>query len=379
LSIVQDLDDTGIKRFAQPIVFHLLDQPLSLLIHSESFASSLKYFRLRIPARPVVGPITRVYAANQVDDPDHGKIVPAIEVLDLSTCMVRENDIDSLLSRFSTLQHLILDDCVGLLRHAAGPAFGEEYVWWNSLGRRCAMFGLKKARDKEKELKALLDTLRQQQQRQQANNDISANIDQRREPRKSRQGRRGLATARITIRGANALSEAGSSTQLPLGLSIAPNIAPPKVNVLPPTPILKSLSLHAELKGIQLTGPQPDRSKIINEFEQGWYDGLRAVWDRRHRMGKSFKREREAHVNSVYCAFRPARDRDEEGDAFQDLVLIFKEDEHLFSAPRDAETADVMFPDAPILCLAGASLDPHAHSITCGHSMASAVWTERCE
>lgn len=137
LSIVQDPLDPSIapvQKFAQPLVFFRLD-PFSSMI-SSPYAQDIKHFRLRIPSRQIARFLYTQPGA-----------LPSLSLLDLSTCNVAESDVEQLLGRLVGLKHLIADNC-SLLR-------GEGD--WAAFGKTCALAGVKRAREREKKLKAWLE------------------------------------------------------------------------------------------------------------------------------------------------------------------------------------------------------------------------------
>ncbi|KAG6915258.1 hypothetical protein DXG01_012443 [Tephrocybe rancida] len=204
LSIVQDAftpdPNDPTPRFAQPIVFFRLDLHLSLLVHSDASQRSLDALRVRIPARPVIQPLTIAYLHPSLPPDSTTSAIspspPPIHFLDLATCSVSESDAEKLLVRFTALQHLILDGCTSLLRGGAPP----EPEWWAAFGRRLVLAGVKRAKDRERELREWYEA----QQRMSMPPELldAENERQTDEPKRVRKGRRGLATATITLRGA---------------------------------------------------------------------------------------------------------------------------------------------------------------------------------
>ena len=194
LSIVQDPIDAEMAQrqdFAQPIVFFRLD--LFPLLSSPAITLTLENLRIRIPSRPVARSLCGSLSAGSPFDPKRNLILTQLEFLDLSTCSVLDAEIDSILARFATIRHLVLDRCAvlrGDLREGEGGA----------LGKRLALIGVRRARDREKALKAWLES--QVVVADAIPSDGAPAVDQGAGPaeRRPRPGRRGLATATISFR-----------------------------------------------------------------------------------------------------------------------------------------------------------------------------------
>jgi len=358
LSIVQDPDTTQLKGFAQPIVFFRLDLNLSLLVHSPAASTSLRSLRIRIPGRAVVPALTRVYVnpdTPSVPTTKQKVTLPPIEFLDISTCSVSESDIEALLIRFATLQHLVLDECTGLLRGGPGPAMGQELEWWSGLGRRCALAGVTKARDREKRLKAWLEAQSHSwNEGEDSNSQVASDI-----PRRARRGRRGLATATISLRGASSPTRAGPSVVASPGKKANTGArASVKIHIVPPLPTLRSICLHPTSR----ITTNPELLLLIDaEFEAGWNDGIRVIWERRGRMGSTFLRGPTGGPKPRFLKFQTGRADDDEG--FEGLDDVAMGGESVFFQP-DGVASGVR--SVPILCLGGNG-DGHAEG--CGHSI----------
>lgn len=178
LSIVQDPLDPSIapvQKFAQPLVFFRLD-PFSCMSISP-YAQDIEHFRLRIPSRQIARFLYTQPGA-----------FPRLTLLDLSTCNVAESDVEQLLGRLVGLKHLIADNC-SLLR-------GEGD--WAAFGKTCALAGVKRAREREKKLKAHLELVHAQQTAQArgiAVQDAVLRVDQ--SSSRSRRGRCVLLSSRV--------------------------------------------------------------------------------------------------------------------------------------------------------------------------------------
>jgi hypothetical protein len=147
-------------------------------------APTLKWLRLRIPARPIARPLCGMtpsetspyYASDLTPSPD-------LEFLDISTCNILDNELDMILMRFPSLKHLLLDGC---------PLFRGEGDW-NDFGKRCALAGVRRAKQREKALKAWIEASQAK-----ANFDADENLPS--QERRAKRGRKGLATATISLR-----------------------------------------------------------------------------------------------------------------------------------------------------------------------------------
>lgn len=290
---------------------------------------------------------------------------PSIEILDISSCSVSDFEIEPLLVRFANLKHLILDGCPNLLKGGPGSFLGQELDWWSALGKRCALAGVRRAKEKEKELKAWFEA--------QARNDASAHDGNGSaagpvEGRRPRRGRRGLATATISLR---------ASTPPPANIptSSARNatgyekkyLSPPKIYIIPPSPSLLSISFHPTTS----TNIEPEmRLLLISEFKKGWKDGIRVLWERRGRIGTTFSRENRS--KAIFLKFKDKLDTNEEQEGFQGLEDVSREDENIFFEPvREDESAKPI--NVPVICISGTGREED-HADKCGHFFAGEIW-----
>ncbi|KAG6874394.1 hypothetical protein C0995_015130 [Termitomyces sp. Mi166 len=394
LSIVQDSftpdPNDPVPRFAQPIVFFRLDLYLSLLVHSAASHASLTSFRIRIPARPIVQPLTVAYLhPNAQANSDVVPPPPRLEFLDVGTCSVSEADIEKLLIHFSRLKHLMLDGCTNLLRGGSSQVLGTELEWWSALGRRLAMAGVKRARDREKELKRWYEeNYRKSLCRDDSH--VEELEQQTHGPKRPKRGRRGLATATITLRGATTSPPRAGPAKKPspdrsrhragppsprAGSSSSSHARPdknqksaplPKVHVVPPLPILKSISFFptSTLNSPAAISPKV-RVLIKAEFERGWYDGVRVLWDVRARMGTTFLRKpAEGVPKPKFFVFKDKEDEEEGREGHEDLDDVLPGEENMFFR-NEKTSVDVGGP--PILCLAGSDVTVSGHEPGCGH------------
>ncbi|KAG5652925.1 hypothetical protein H0H81_003068 [Sphagnurus paluster] len=390
LSIVQDPftpdpSDVTSQRFAQPIVFFRLDLNLSLLVHSPGSSASLQSLRIRIPARSVTQPLTVAYLNPQQNVPHTLLPPPAIQFLDLATCAVSEADIETLLLRQRHLRHLILDACPGLLRAGTPQALGEDLDWWSALGRRCALTGLKKARDREKELKAWYEELTRAVVASESGQAGEASVAPQEQKGKVRKGRRGLATATISLRGSSSPPRAAPSAS---AVSSAAAVAmiktmraggraqppvPPKVHIVPPLPTLRTLCLFPTAT-VHTPAGVGAVDRILSEFASGWNDGVRVMWEKRPRIGASFSREPAKGVpRARFLRFREGREGawGVQEPGFEGLEDVPEGELGVFFRH---EVRALGQGDVPVLCFAGPDEDAERHAEGCGHSIARHIW-----
>ena len=308
------------QRFAQPLVFFRLD-PVATLMCSP-ILSTLPNLRLRIPSRQVAPSIFHSPRA-----------APALITLDLSTCNIRLTDMEALVARFRNLKHLILDSC-SVVR-------GESYEGdWIALGRMCAGATIRAAKDREKKLKDWLETnaARAQATEEETHQQVLG------EPhgRRIRPGRRGLATATISLR------DSPTTVAAPI---VRRDTNVPKIRIVPASPTIRSLSTTFN------THLREERT-IQTEFNKGWAEGLAQLSAIRNRLHQSWR-------NGVRIMRITSHSSTEDG--LEGLEQI------------DGAFVDIWgeqgFLPPPILCLAGCQ--PGAlHADGCGHDAANCVWDD---
>ncbi|KAF6754355.1 hypothetical protein DFP72DRAFT_813073 [Ephemerocybe angulata] len=374
LSIVQDPIDSTMtfasrQSFAQPLVFFKMDPNMAIMLQSPAMVDSLKSLRLRIPGRPMVRSLCLPSAA-QVNSDGEVPQVPALELLDLSTCGVLEGEVDMILAQFSTLKHLLLDECPilrGELRE------GE----WSAMGKRCALVGVRRAREREKIIKAAMETIALAVQLEQLALDGEA--AQLPPPRRARRGRRGVAISTISLRapspprGLDALRARIAKSSA--GNQRGRNNAIQRTRLLPPLPSLRTLctTVSASVK--------PESYPAIrSEFEAGWAEGIAVLAVTRARLRDSAKNGVSTIVrfteDAPFHGTSSSGSGSESGtldapysNVMHGLEKVDKNDAEAFSMP--AETAV----SVPILCFAGPKgvVD---HAPGCGHSVAQSIWRD---
>ncbi|KAJ7017960.1 hypothetical protein C8F04DRAFT_1153694 [Mycena alexandri] len=315
LSIIQEpMDPAQAPKiaFAQPLVFFRLDSHLSNLAQS-AYLSSLTSMRLRIPARPVAGPLTSSPFS-----------LPSVELLDLSTCNVFGAELtDTILARLTKLKHLILDSG-SLLR---GEYHAED---WAVLGKGCALAGVKRTKERERKLRqARLETVP---------------VEAR--ERRPRRGRRGVSTATISLR------KSPTRESRVIGVIDTPAAtALRKIRLYPASPSLCSFATT-----LPPSVPAEKHSEIREQFEKGWSEGLAQLVEVRSRLYQSFR------LGSTIMKFTDVDESDGSDEGLDGLVEV-----------NDWE--DEVAIKAPVLCLVGPGRS-EAHEASCAHSVAWTVWKD---
>ena len=344
LSIIQDpLEPQIIQKqaFAQPLVFFRLDPCLSILIHSAALSSSLTSLRIRIPDRPVARALCTAAAYSLSDNnPTTSLIPPDLVFLDLSTCSILDTELDMLLVYFTSLQHVILDGCA--IPSLRGDLHDGEY---NALGKRCALAGVRRAKEREKLLKTWLesrifpDTM--------DDNDGSITATGLLNSRRVKRGRKGLATSTISFRTPS--TNLATSSTLSFPRPVKKGV--PKIRILPPLPCLLSLSVT-----VPTVIKADNYPVILAEFEAGWAEGIAQLAVTRARM-------RTSAGNGVRVMRLVGREEDEEEvmEGFDGLEYIDPDDLDAFETDSRLQ--------APVLCFAGADRDGHVSN--CGHVIGS--------
>ena len=373
LSIIQDplthaTQSSGTRKdkFAQPIVFFNLT-PFSALATARSLVNT-RSFRLRIPGRDV----TPFLSASP-------STLPFLEILDLSSCNVKDTDLERLLTRFSRVKHLILDGCavVRLIRAAGGQAEGHQ---WRALGRLCALAGAKAAKEREKELTAWIKTRSVFQQRQVEDNinATPAEVGQRR----ARAGRKGLASATISLRhadhhiGSTSGAHGGESSEIPPHLA---SLLSQKLRVLPPVPSLLSLCTTPPLptdSSLSSRVEPAEAFRIQTEFAEGWTEGiaqLRIKWGRLRTFQSGSSKVRVMCLAKDHSSVGPDGSTSNDEDPLRGLMDV--DDVGTFSW----EQLERAHWAPPSLCLAGTGWEEGeatTHAPECGHSGSDKVWSK---
>lgn len=317
------------QHFAQPLVFFQLN-PLTTLVCSD-YLQSLINFRLRIPGRDYIHFICTYPGP-----------LPALELLDISTSsMMLDLEVEPLLVRFTKLRHLILDGCMRLNM--------QDIHWW-ALGNICSLAGVKRAKERRKKFDAWFEA--------NAPRSVATNQEllpdmgllARDNTRRPKRGRRGLATATISLKepSAREIDLAALASSLPVDISV------PNFRILPPLPSLTSLSIM-----ISPQMPDDSRAKIRADFERGWTEGLVQLTAIRNRLRQSWQNGTRV--------LRFSEELSVSAEGLEGLVDVESDgaDFHV----------DVNNTRTPVLCLAGPGRED-VHVDGCGHRTNWDVWKD---
>lgn len=369
---MQDPLDEAIApaRFAQPLVFFRLDC-LSTLAHSP-LVKDLRHFRLRIPARQAARFLYSLPNA-----------LPRVELLDMSTCNVLESDVEGILGRFMHLRTLILDGCYIVSQRIVGAEEQgpeEALNHWAALGKVMALSGAKYARERERRLKVYLEALRARAAALQTAEPLAA-VQQLRRPKR---GRRGLATATISLRKSPPKASV-NLPKLPAGATSGPILAQ-RIRILPSVPALRSLATTPP----PFVGPDK-HDAIRTEFAKGWNEGTAQLCAIRARLRMSW-----GNGVRVVRVDPECEEDEEDGDGEDGLAgLMDVEDERAFvvktkvpsgserteggdGAENVADEAEMLGLEdgtCPLLCLAGPGRK-EGHVEGCGHQLGWEVWRD---
>lgn len=240
------------------------------------------------------------------------------------------------MARFRELMHLIVDGCNATWGNA------QESEWAN-VGKTCALATVKAAKEREKRLKTWLEA---HAVHTSPDPELTTVPEEGVVARRARPGRRGLATATISLR------DLPTRTTAPV---IRANTAVPKVRIVPSPPTLCSLSTT--------TGTlHEDKHDVIRaQFERGWDEGLAQLTAIRSRLYQSWK-------NGVRMMRIAGEQGMEEGlEGLEDI----DEEGAFYGRDRSGNVWSV-----PVLCLAGGVPKSVQHVDGCGHAAASCVWLD---
>lgn len=341
LSIVQDPLDPALAptNFAQPLVFFRLD-PLSALAVSP-LADELKQFRLRIPGRQIARHLHSIMHS-----------FPALEFLDLSTSNVGSHDVAGLLGRLRELQILVLDGCpIVSQRVDVQIDAGDPFLQWAELGEALALAGVARATEREKRLRAWTDAYYAAENEQEAAE----------KGKKARRGRKGLATATISLRAPEPERVLQPSRDIP------PARIPKRdqrIRVLPPAPVLCSLA--TSFPSALTTGVYEE---VKEAFERGWAVGIARLQAIRLRHLTSW---RNGVSRVVRFADRGSAEWEEEEEYGEEGLIGFvdvtEENAFMLNVVGEDQTEGSAGTghSCPLLCVAGPERDA-AHVDGCGH------------
>ncbi|KIY73449.1 hypothetical protein CYLTODRAFT_485594 [Cylindrobasidium torrendii FP15055 ss-10] len=249
------------KSFAQPIVFFRWEQPLLTLLSCDHLTA----LRFRLPGRP----LSPAFARSTVRPYSH------LRALDLSTAALLSQDVESILTRVSRIEHLILNAC-STLTHQLGNGHSDSQDNWFDLGRLCATAGSRRAKEYERLLNNWLAEVIASHPKVERVDGKGAKTSTRNKPAK-KGGRKGLATSTISFRQPNTgpkLPERFTTSTTDIG-----NI-PQRVRILPAMPTIKSLSVTVASSAVGTT-PTPHAQDIRDSFAAGWEQGLDVLMKQR--------------------------------------------------------------------------------------------------
>ncbi|KAG8920249.1 hypothetical protein FRC01_000855 [Tulasnella sp. 417] len=318
--------------FAQPIVFFSLD-PITNLAKSP-IALHVKHLRFRIPLRTIW---------NKISEPN---AFPSVEILDLSTSPVHpEQAAVAVVNGFPRLRHLIVDTS-GL------GGSGSEQSEWRTLGRAMAMAGVKKAREKERELKNL----------------DAAEVHRLLEDSRRREW---PADGSSELPGEVSLEEHSTKVQTPQNDQTSSTLKLAKFRILPAYPHLLSISSALALDEGHEEHP-PDLAVYAKDFNSGWLDGIARLREHRER---AMAFSRSANVRVLRFDIDRTQDRSE-GHGVDELVDV-----------EDYGTSDPCVDGShapPLLCFGcekdpgqqglSPALVPVPHKSGCGHAVGRERW-----
>ncbi|KAI3622570.1 serine threonine protein kinase [Moniliophthora roreri] len=432
LSIAQDPFNqerhTSVRKgnqlgFAQPIVFFQIEPALPILLRSPTIRATLTSLRFRVPSRNIARSFTQPpppnppsfgasKSPNDISDSEeeaervrkrytheyaHFSASPYLSLLDVSTSSIPESSIPSILARFRCLQHLIMDKCSLLTGDLSVRNNGGE---WAALAKSFAIAGSFKAQEREKKIAQWLEQLREYEAAQTggsagtAGTTVPASTGSG--SRRAKKGRRGVATATISLRKEDAapppplLEPDNLKNKLTLPSiggepesSSRPIVTSQKIRILPTIPTLKSFATNfAPPPSYPVSDNRSAREAFIKmiraKWEEGWAEGVAQLVKKRQLMRASWR-------NGVVRVIRFAEmyelrnmNQEVDGDAFGDteegldgLVDI-----------QSVEEFDVDVTEtngcgkAPILCLGGSGhfTGGHSHMEGCGHERARNIW-----
>jgi hypothetical protein len=228
---------------------------------------------------------------------------------------------------------------------------------WNALGRRCALVGVRRAKEREKSLKAWLESRTVVET---TGSETASPMGRDPNPRqKVKRGRKGLATATISLRDPE--PDNPSSVFRPFlsqHRDSHSKMGYTKIRVLPPISRLVSLSITLPSTNT------PDKYPMIrSEFEEGWAEGVAVLAVTRSRLrtsaGNGVRVVRFTKSVKSDGEFEEAKF--EEGlDGLEDV------DPEAFEMSR--EEGGLLSQIPPVLCFAGPAR-AGLHQDKCGHSV----------
>ncbi|CAE6534598.1 unnamed protein product [Rhizoctonia solani] len=263
LSITQDTISYNTHiRFAQPLVFFSFKPITDLAI--SPIGQHIRALRICVPAKPVIDYIGST-----------SNSFPQLTFLDVSTTTLPslrpERTIGSLLSRLVRLRHVIID-------RSAGP-MPRDSPGWEALGRVCALAGVERAKEKEHQIQEWMDRKRQEEAAAaQGDEAEGATIPPPLAPTpapRTRRGRRGLATATVSLRDPRTTPNAPTSSSLSTRDPTAR-----RIRVVPSPPTLETFSTAYAGPSNPSTQQRSDWGRAFIKGFLGGCATLKKIWER---------------------------------------------------------------------------------------------------
>ncbi|KAJ8084784.1 hypothetical protein PM082_003561 [Marasmius tenuissimus] len=397
--------------FAQPIVFFQVDPALPILLRSPTIRSSLISLRFRLPSRNTTRSFTHPpppnppsFGPSRRDDSDSEEeaerirqmythetanlsAAPYLKLLDISTSSIPASSIPTILAKYPSIEHLTLDKSSLLPGELAVRNDGGE---WAALAKSFALAGAVKAQERQKKVDQWLERLREHESGQVDTGAASTNVRTR--EKKARKGRKGLATATISLRKEdNApapppidLKKGRLGTPRgPGGTTPVPISSSKRIRILPSLPTLRSFSTDMVPPSFHPAAHDTAaRDALIQtiqlKWEEGWAEGISQLVRRRQLMRTSWR-------NGIVRTVRFAQVDELKLGRGTDDDEAFGDTEEGFDGLVDVQQAEDFDVDlsgqsvcgkAPVLCLAGNdAAESSLHSDGCGHSAAREVWS----
>ncbi|KAJ3815621.1 hypothetical protein F5876DRAFT_30262 [Lentinula aff. lateritia] len=293
LSIVQDplsMESGTSEGFAQPIVFFQLESTFPGLLRAPYLHVPLQHLRLRFPSRNITRSLTQAPRYVRRVANAHLPPTPYLKFLDLSTCLISERSLPQILVQYSSLTHIILDDC-NILR-SGDIAVRDDSREWGSIAMSCATAGIGKAKEKEKLVNAWLNMPGVRQKRGQKLDDKGQYTQNKTRTR----GRKGIANPSLSLHKKDITS--GSLTARPAVTEPQVHDAPERIRILPPLPTLRHLTANLYVPPTMTPSEtctlppdvlDPLLVNIHREWERGWAEGLAQLVKVRERLHTSWR------------------------------------------------------------------------------------------
>ena len=281
----------------------------------------------------------------------------------MSTSSVVARDLEGLLGRMPHIQTLVLDGCpIVSQRTDVQLDAGEPFQQWMELGRTLALVGKRRATERERKLKTWVE-------------DYYVTVNEEPDPAlqkgksgKAKRGRKGLATATISLRAREPERTEGAS-DVTIPRARIP-LRDERVRILPAPPALRSVAA-----GLPGGGTPEAREAARAEFERGWAEGVAQIVRSRLLSLTSF---RNGIARVVRFADRGEPEWEEEGQhgeqGLAGLVDVRQEAAFELDLVGGREEGGGAR-ECPLLCLAGPGRDEE-HVEGCGHRLGWSIFKD---